>query len=155
MAMNNQYTPKEKQKQFYPEYLNWRSIIKRANCKQSTYYGIHVHEAWLDFFQFLADVGAKPTSEHTIDRIDNEKGYTPNNVRWATKSEQQLNRRIPKNNKTGIKGVTIRKGKYRATFRRKDIGLYDTIKEAELAYNEARQSHIKNEKEKHGRKRKV
>lgn len=43
--------------------------------------------------RFLEHIGPRPSREHTLDRIDNERGYEPGNVRWATRSQQNLNRR--------------------------------------------------------------
>jgi hypothetical protein len=45
------------------------------------------------FEQFYAEIGPKPTAAHQLDRIDNDKGYEPGNVRWATKSQNERNRR--------------------------------------------------------------
>ncbi len=45
------------------------------------------------FAQFLAEIGTKPSSEHSLDRINNNGHYEPGNVRWATKLEQMHNRR--------------------------------------------------------------
>lgn len=55
--------------------------------------GIEVCERWHDFENFLADVGFDPFPKATLDRIDNDKGYSPDNVRWATHAEQHSNMR--------------------------------------------------------------
>lgn len=58
--------------------------------------GITVCDEWLGehgFYIFLGHIGTKPDPNLSLDRIDNDKGYQPGNVRWATKSEQSRNRR--------------------------------------------------------------
>jgi hypothetical protein len=87
-----------------PEYEAWHSMIQRCgNPKAGNYKryggrGIKVCERWkTSYIDFLADVGRKPTSHHSLDRYpDNDGDYRPGNVRWATGKEQQANRRISK-----------------------------------------------------------
>jgi hypothetical protein len=79
-------------------YKAWKSMIRRCeqpNPKRSPYYlknQIKVCDEWRNSFEkFLADMGQRPSPDHSPDRIDNTKGYFPGNVRWATKEEQRMN----------------------------------------------------------------
>lgn len=58
--------------------------------------GIRVCERWSEFASFLADMGQRPSTNHSIDRIDNDGNYEPQNCRWATWREQSLNKRTTK-----------------------------------------------------------
>lgn len=84
------------------EYRSWRHAIQRCHNPNDTEYhnygarGIAVCAEWRGrggFDRFLAHIGSKPSPRHSIDRIDNERGYEPGNVRWATPKEQAANRR--------------------------------------------------------------
>lgn len=81
-----------------PEYISWISMKDRCLNKNSKDYdkygakGITIYKPWIDFFEeFYAYMGKKQKGQ-TIDRIDNTKGYEPNNVRWASRAEQQQNK---------------------------------------------------------------
>jgi hypothetical protein len=81
------------------EYKIWCGIITRCTNPRSAgfaRYGgrdITICPRWrASFSAFLEDVGARPSRGHSIDRIDNDRGYEPGNVRWVTNSEQQRNR---------------------------------------------------------------
>jgi len=54
--------------------------------------GLTLHPTWATYVAFKRDMGLPPSDEHTLDRIDNLKGYEPGNVRWATRKEQLTNR---------------------------------------------------------------
>lgn len=58
--------------------------------------GIAVCARWRSFKDFLTDAGSRPSPKHSIDRIDNDRGYEPGNVRWATQKEQTRNTRANK-----------------------------------------------------------
>jgi hypothetical protein len=55
--------------------------------------GITVCARWGVYENFLADMGRRPSPEHSLDRIDNDRGYEPGNCRWATDVEQNRNTR--------------------------------------------------------------
>jgi hypothetical protein len=80
---------------------------KRPNHPQYHLYGgrgIKVCERWEKFENFLKDVGVRPTTSHSIHRINNNAGYNRQNVKWATSDEQQNARR--NNHRISFNGKT-------------------------------------------------
>jgi hypothetical protein len=83
-----------------PEYATWVNMKQRCDNPAIRSYrwygarGITVCARWRDSFEnFLADMGQRPSPKHSIDRIDVNGNYEPNNCRWATKQEQIANMR--------------------------------------------------------------
>lgn len=85
------------------EYRTWAQMLTRCENPNHPQYpdyggrGIAVCERWHSYESFLADVGRRPPADdkgrRSLDRIDNDRGYAPGNCRWATKHEQNNNRR--------------------------------------------------------------
>lgn len=84
------------------EYRIWKNMISRCETPSQSVYphyggrGIKVCDRWRNSFEvFLADMGPRPSPRHSIDRIDVDGDYEPNNCRWADAAEQRANRRDP------------------------------------------------------------
>lgn len=82
-----------------PEYTAWQNMrarcLRPAHPKYADYggRGITIDPRWDSFEAFLADIGRRPGPDYSLDRIDNDGCYGPGNLRWATRPEQQRNRR--------------------------------------------------------------
>lgn len=93
------------------EYRTWIAMKNRCtNPNVPSYHryggrGITICDRWVHSFQnFFADMGERPSAEHSIDRINNDGDYEPSNCRWATREEQQWN--ISTNHLVTINGET-------------------------------------------------
>lgn len=130
----------------HPLYRTYTHMLNRCYSPTSQFYyryggrGITVCDRWRGiegFDNFLADMGERPEGL-TLDRHNNEKGYSPDNCRWADKYDQAFNKSLLTRNTSGYKGVgRTSNGKWYAqiTYRtkRKTIGYFNTKTEAAKA----------------------
>lgn len=130
-------------------YRVWFDMKKRCldiNNKAYEYYGgrgIKVCDRWLDIKNFIDDMYDTFQEGLSLDRIDNNKGYSPDNCRWATKETQSRNtRKIRSNNTSGYRGVYWYKNdkKWKAQIQVQykiiRIGTFKTPLEAAKAYDQ-------------------
>jgi len=108
--------------------MRFRCSEKAKGINKLNYYdkGIRVCERWQGengFVNFMKDVGERPSDLYSLDRIDNKKGYEPNNVRWATAKEQINNRSLKRIENFSDKEI------FEEVKRR---GIYKTTKQKEL-----------------------
>jgi hypothetical protein len=129
----------------------WANIKNRTlnpKFKQYSDYGgrgITICDEWkndfMSFYNWAISNGYEENKGLSIDRINNDGNYEPDNCRWTTKTIQVRNTRIPKNNKSGYKGAYLDKrvNKYISYItvdkKRIHLGSFPTAVEAGIAYN--------------------
>lgn len=108
-----------------PTYISWQCMKARCGNKNHKHYsiyggaGITYQSSWQFFDEFLKDMGEKPYG-FTLERIDNKKGYTKENCRWASRKEQAQNTSTVRN----------------LTFNGKTMCMLDWSKELNISYNQ-------------------
>jgi hypothetical protein len=124
-----------------PEYYAWLNMIQRCYNPRAGNFddyggrGITVCSEWREsFVQFLTDVGHRPSPTHSLNRLDNDKGYSKENCEWSTRRKQNQNKRST----NSFVGVKRHRRKWEAGIKingkRIYLGLYDTPEEASEAY---------------------
>lgn len=109
--------------------------------------GITVCETWSSFTKFIEDMGPKPDSRFTLERRDNDKGYSKDNCKWATRAEQNLNKREYKRSKSTLSGVRARyNGKYSSQIsiggKKVHLGTFNTEQEAHERFIQERSKRV-------------
>lgn len=130
------------------EYRTWTRMKSRCYTKTNPKYpvyggrGIKVCDRWKNsYMNFYKDIGQRPGPGYSLDRIDNDGNYTPENCRWADHLTQMYNRRTYRTSSSGVTGVVwsnrdkrwYAKKTIRGTGRRKYIGSFKTVEEAKIA----------------------
>lgn len=128
-----------------PVYKIWKQMHQRCANSHNVNYrhyggrGITVCDRWQSFVNFILDMGERPEGM-TLDRINNDRGYYPENCRWATRQEQRLNQRertAYSKSVLGIKGVRrLSSGNFQTRVGQRVIGTFLTIDEAVMAREE-------------------
>lgn len=124
----------------HPSYNSWAGMLGRCADPTNPAYknwggrGITVCKRWYHFANFAADMGIRPLGT-SIERKNNDKGYSKSNCQWHTRSQQCFNRRVFKNSKSGVTGVVKYKDRYIVRFDyekiRYMIGRTSAIEDAE------------------------
>ena len=122
----------------------WKGMMNRCYNPKAYRYdlyggaGITVCEEWKDLRGYALWYNSTYIEGMTMEREDPTLGYNPDNVSWKSWEHQASTRRIRSDNKTGFIGVYEVSGRFRAKYKSKYIGSYDTAKLA----NQAREDYV-------------
>lgn len=130
-----------------PEYRAWEGLIQRTTNPRHRSWknyggrGITVCQSWRDSFEaFFKEIGSRPGPEHSLDRYpDNDGNYEPGNVRWATRAEQEQNKRKREGCTSRYKGVYwyASKNRWAAEYKTKNqhvhLGYFELEEDAHIA----------------------
>lgn len=111
-------------------YWVWADMIGRCTNKNHSSYknyggrGITVSKEWRDQKTFAKDMGPRPKGT-SLERMNNDAGYSKENCCWATLEQQSLNKRIYKTNRTGVRGIEPRGEGFRVRLRRHGRIVFD------------------------------
>lgn len=111
-----------------PEYIVWKNMIQRCGNENSNQFknyggrGVTVCDAWInDYLQFKKDMGDRPAKGYSLERVDNDKGYSKENCVWILNIYQSENKR--NNHKYFYGGETLSIGKLAKKYNLKDSTL--------------------------------
>lgn len=124
----------------HPLYTRHNLMLQRCFDPENKSYknyglrGITVCRRWFDFENYALDMGLPPHEYATVERVNNNGNYEPDNCEWKDRTQQCLNRRDFKNNTSGKRGVVEIKGRFEARYdeynTRFNLGRFATVGEA-------------------------
>lgn len=132
----------------HPLYSVWCGIKDRCYNPKHVHYdlyggkGVTLHREWLENVEnFIKDLYPSYEKGLQLDRINNDGNYEPNNVRWVTNQQNQMNKRSNRNSSSKYKGVCWSDGKWASVIRKdgknRFLGRFLVEEDAALAYNTA------------------
>lgn len=128
----NHHGHTSKYSKYNKEYKIWRSMLHRCNNPNNKYYhiygkkGIKVCERWYSYINFFKDMGPRPLPEYSLDRIDNNGNYSPENCRWANRNQQNNNKSTSKY--LVYNGVTLTQSQWAKLFDITQSSIYYHLK---------------------------
>lgn len=117
----------------HPLYQRWRTLKSRMHNPKYQHLFPIVCERWEVFDNFVSDVGMPPFEGAELDRINNTIGYTPDNCRWVTRSQNCLNRRLYIHNDRPMRNIRKQGNQYRVGLHVRGRSHYEYTRSLESA----------------------